>query len=190
MLLYFRFWSLFLLFFFPPESTHSVWTKVGAILILISSYFPYFFMPLSRGPWMPKSQWIFMNNVEFTLWSRYPSLPQIAQLNLHQAKQLNPELLSVLPAPQAMPVLHIGRGGHDQPAEPALCVHTSAQASRNLGEETAVPRLPFGIGAVPTSHQSRVNSESKDGNFYFSRSRARMSSIIKIGITLLEVMRE
>lgn len=93
-----------------------------------------------------------------------------------------------LPAPQAMPVLHTGAGGHDQPED--LCVHTRAQTSRNLGEETAVPRLPFGIGVIPASHQSRVNSESKDRNFYFSRSRARMINIIKRGTTPLEVIRK
>lgn len=57
-----------------------------------------------------------------------------------------------------MPVLHIGGGGQDPPAEPALSVLARAQPSRNLGEETAVPRLPFGIGALPASHQSRVKS--------------------------------
>lgn len=164
----FCFILVFDLYFSPFFSTwkhtlYKVWTKVGAIPNWISSYFPYFFMPLSRGQWMPKSPWIFMNNVEFTLWSRYLSLSQIAQQSLDQAKQLNPELFTVLPAPQAMLVLHIGGGGHDQPAEPALCVHTSVQTSRNLGEEMAVPRLPFGIGAIPASHQSRVNSESKMG---------------------------
>lgn len=91
-------YDLFFLTSFLSTWKHTlskVWTKVGAIATWIS-YFPYFFMPLSRGQRMPKSQWIFMNNVESTLWSRSPPLSQTAQLNLHQAKQLNPEFSTVL----------------------------------------------------------------------------------------------
>lgn len=44
----------------------------------------------------------------------------MSQVSLQQAKQFNPELFVILPAPQAMQTLQT-RGGFNQSAEPALC---------------------------------------------------------------------